>query len=58
MAFADEVGVFVVRGAIDAAASLDRRALRHMGDPASQLHERHDAEDFLTKTQDKLAPAE
>jgi GST-like protein len=31
---------------------------RVMGDPASQLHERHDAEDFLTRTQDKLAPAE
>ena len=25
------------------------------GDPASQLHERHDAGDFDTKTQDKLA---
>jgi GST-like protein len=30
---------------------------RVMGDPASQLHERHEAEDFLTKTQDKIAPA-
>jgi GST-like protein len=28
---------------------------RLMGDPASQLHERHDASDFDTKTQDKLA---
>jgi GST-like protein len=27
------------------------------GDPAGQLHERHDASDFETKTQDKLAPA-
>ena len=28
------------------------------GDPAEQLHERHDASDFATKTQDKLkAPA-
>jgi GST-like protein len=27
------------------------------GDPAQQLHERHDASDFETKTQDKLAPA-
>ena len=27
------------------------------GDPAAQLHERHDASDFETKTQDKLAPA-
>jgi GST-like protein len=28
---------------------------RTWGDPASQLHERHDAGDFDTKTQDKLA---
>jgi GST-like protein len=27
---------------------------RITGDPASQLHERHDASDFLTKTEDKL----
>jgi GST-like protein len=27
------------------------------GDPAGQLHERHDASDFDTKTQDKLSPA-
>jgi GST-like protein len=27
------------------------------GDPANQLHERHDAGDFETRTQDKLAPA-
>ena len=27
------------------------------GDPACQLHERHDASDFETRTQDKLAPA-
>ena len=27
---------------------------RSFGDPASQLHERHDAGDFLTRTQDKL----
>jgi len=25
-----------------------------MGDPAGQLHERHDAADFDTKTQDKI----
>jgi len=30
---------------------------RVTGDPASQLHERHDASDFDTKTQDKLAAA-
>jgi GST-like protein len=28
---------------------------RTWGEPASQLHERHDASDFETKTQDKLA---
>ncbi|WP_158930641.1 glutathione-dependent disulfide-bond oxidoreductase [Acidisphaera sp. S103] len=30
---------------------------RLQGDPAAQLHERHDASDFETKTQDKLAAA-
>ncbi|HVE23141.1 MAG TPA: glutathione-dependent disulfide-bond oxidoreductase [Acidocella sp.] len=34
-----------------------RMVNRVMGEPASQLHERHDASDFLTKTQDKLAAA-
>ena len=34
-----------------------RMVNRISGDPASQLHERHDASDFDTKTQDKLAPA-
>jgi GST-like protein len=29
---------------------------RPFGDPASQLHERHEASDFETKTQDKIAP--
>src|SRR5271156_2808470 len=44
---------------------LERPAVRRgrmvnatQGNPAGQLHERHDAGDFLTKTQDKLAPAE
>jgi len=32
-----------------------RMVNRAFGDPASQLHERHDASDFDTKTQDKLA---
>jgi GST-like protein len=32
-----------------------RKVNRIMGDPASQLHERHDASDFDTKTQDKLS---
>ncbi|SNS42747.1 glutathione-dependent disulfide-bond oxidoreductase [Sphingopyxis indica] len=33
-----------------------RMVNRVMGDPASQLHERHDASDFELRTQDKLAP--
>ncbi|MBL8351153.1 MAG: glutathione-dependent disulfide-bond oxidoreductase [Burkholderiaceae bacterium] len=32
-----------------------RKVNRTWGDPASQLHERHDAGDFETRTQDKLA---
>ena len=35
-----------------------RMVNRVMGDPASQLHERHDASDFDTNTQDKIAVAE
>jgi len=35
-----------------------RMVNRVMGDPASQLHERHDASDFDTKTQDKIAASE
>jgi GSH-dependent disulfide-bond oxidoreductase len=31
-----------------------RMVNRVMGEPAGQLHERHDASDFLTKTQDKI----
>jgi len=34
-----------------------RKVNRLSGDPADQLHERHDASDFETKTQDKLAVA-
>ncbi|HVV94521.1 MAG TPA: glutathione-dependent disulfide-bond oxidoreductase [Hyphomicrobiales bacterium] len=34
-----------------------RMVNRLSGDPAEQLHERHDATDFDTRTQDKLAPA-
>ena len=33
-----------------------RMVNRVMGDPASQLHERHDVGDFDTQTQDKLVP--
>ncbi|MFN3262545.1 MAG: glutathione-dependent disulfide-bond oxidoreductase [Pikeienuella sp.] len=34
-----------------------RMVNRVFGEPSLQLHERHDASDFDTKTQDKLAPA-
>jgi GST-like protein len=34
-----------------------RMVNRAFGDPASQLHERHDADDFDTRTQDKLGSA-
>jgi GST-like protein len=34
-----------------------RMVNRTTGDPSEQLHERHDASDFETKTQDKLAAA-
>ena len=46
--WADEIGArpAVKRG---------RMVNRLQGDPASQLHERHDASDFETRTQDKLA---
>ncbi len=33
-----------------------RMVNRLSGEPSSQLHERHDASDFETKTQDKIAP--
>ena len=33
-----------------------RMVNRSWGEPASQLHERHEASDFETKTQDKVAP--
>lgn len=35
-----------------------RMVNRTWGEPSSQLHERHDASDFETRTQDKLEPAE
>ena len=46
--------------AIDArpAAKRGRMVNRAFGDPSEQLHERHDASDFDTKTQDKIAAAE
>jgi GSH-dependent disulfide-bond oxidoreductase len=39
------------------AARRGRMVNRITGDPASQLHERHDAADFETMTQDKIGPA-
>ncbi|MER8516399.1 glutathione-dependent disulfide-bond oxidoreductase [Mesorhizobium sp. M1060] len=46
--------------AIDARPTVQRGRMvnRAFGDPAMQLHERHDASDFETKTQDKLVVAE
>lgn len=38
------------------AAQRGRMVNRSFGDPSSQLHERHDASDFQTRTQDKLQP--
>jgi len=35
-----------------------RKVNRAWGDPASQLHERHEASDFDTKTQDKISKVE
>jgi GST-like protein len=45
--WADQVGA-------RAAVKRGRMVNRVQGDPASQLHERHDASDFETKTQDKI----
>jgi GSH-dependent disulfide-bond oxidoreductase len=46
--WADEIGA-------RPAAQRGRMVNRIQGEPSSQLHERHDASDFGTKTQDKLA---
>jgi GSH-dependent disulfide-bond oxidoreductase len=48
--WADEIGK---RPAVQRGRVVNRIS----GDPATQLHERHDASDFETKTQDKLAKA-
>jgi GST-like protein len=37
------------------AAQRGRMVNRTFGEPAQQLHERHDASDFDTRTQDKIA---
>ncbi|HYY85067.1 MAG TPA: glutathione-dependent disulfide-bond oxidoreductase, partial [Beijerinckiaceae bacterium] len=39
------------------AAQRGRMVNRVQGDPSTQLHERHEASDFETKTQDKIAAA-
>ena len=43
---------------IDARPAVRRGRMvnRVTGDPAGQLHERHEASDFETRTQDRLAP--
>jgi GSH-dependent disulfide-bond oxidoreductase len=41
-----------------AAVQRGRMVNRTWGEPASQLHERHDASDFETKTQDKITQSE
>lgn len=45
---------------IDARPAVKRGRMvnRAFGEPETQLHERHDASDFDTKTQDKIAPKE
>jgi GST-like protein len=43
--------------AVRPAVQRGRMVNRSWGEPSSQLHERHDASDFDTRTQDKLAPA-
>ena len=43
--------------ALRPAVQRGRMVNRVMGEPSSQLHERHDASDFDTQTQDKIAPA-
>jgi GST-like protein len=48
--WADEIGA---RPAVQRGRMVNRVA----GNPATQLHERHDATDFDTKTQDKLSAA-
>ena len=42
--------------ALRPAVQRGRKVNRVFGEPSSQLHERHDASDFDTKTQDKVAP--
>jgi GST-like protein len=41
--------------AVRPAVKRGRMVNRTQGEPSSQLHERHDASDFDTKTQDKIA---
>ena len=43
--------------ALRPAVQRGRKVNRVFGEPSSQLHERHDASDFDTQTQDKVAPS-
>ncbi len=43
--------------ALRPAVQRGRKVNRTWGEPSSQLHERHEASDFDTKTQDKVGPA-
>ena len=53
----EHVGRWTAEIAKRPAVKRGRMVNRAWGDPASQLHERHDANDFETKTQDKVADA-
>ena len=44
--------------ALRPAVQRGRMVNRTRGEPASQLHERHEASDFVNKTQDKVTPSE
>jgi GST-like protein len=56
----DYVHVMRWAKAIDARPAVKRGRIvnKLTGDPAEQLHERHDASDFALRTQDKLAPVD
>ena len=50
----DIATVEITAGGVRRGISLDGMVNRVQGDPASQLHERHDANDFDLRTQDKV----
>ena len=68
----DDKSVEAFRDALERSVTLSRERIQEVvddavkrgrmvncawGDPAGQLHERHEASDFETKTQDKIAAA-